>query len=114
MVMFTFSVFDRESYFGQIWSKKLKLSVQGETRYLNLFKYAEFNGDVHFFCFWLKILFLGKFGPTSQNYQLKLKFGIYTNSNMQSSMVVPIFSVFDWKYPFWANLFQKVKIISLS
>ena len=37
--------------FGQIWSKKLKLSVQGKTLYLNWFKYAEFNSDVHFFRF---------------------------------------------------------------
>ena len=37
--------------FGQIWSKKLKLSVQGKTLYLNKFKYAEFNRDVHFFVF---------------------------------------------------------------
>ena len=23
-------------------------------------------------------------------------------------------SVFDWKYPFWVNLVQKIKILSLS
>ena len=23
-------------------------------------------------------------------------------------------SVFDWKYPFWVNLVQKLKIVSLS
>ena len=68
----------------------------------------------HFLCFWPEIPFLGKFGPKNQNYQFKLKFGTYTNSNMQNSMVMFIFFVFDWKYPFWANLVQKVKIISLS
>ena len=54
--------------FGQIWSNKLKSSVQGETLDLNHFKYAEFNGDVHLFCFWVEIPFLGKFGPKNQNF----------------------------------------------
>ena len=62
----------------------------------------------------MKIPCLGKFGPKYQNYQFKLKFGTYTNSNMQNSMVMFIFFVFDRKYPFWANLVQKVKIISWS
>ena len=43
-----------------------------------------------------------------------LKFGTYTNSNMQNSMVMFTFSAFDWKYPFWANLVQNVKIVSLN
>ena len=50
---------------------------------------AEFNGGIHFFCFGLKTQFLGKFG------QFKLKFGTYTNSNMQNSMAVIIFSVLE-------------------
>ena len=29
-------------------------------------------------------------------------------------MVVFTFSVLDWKHPFWANLVQKIKIVSLS
>ena len=62
----------------------------------------------------MEIPFLGKFGSKNQNCQLKLKFGTYTNSNMQNSMVMFIYFVFDWKYPFWANLVQKIKIISWS
>ena len=58
--------------------------------------------------------FLGKFGPKNQNYQFKLKFVTWTNSNMQNSIGVFIFLVFDQKCRFWANLVQKVKIISLS
>ena len=92
----------------------MKLSVQGETLDLNYFKYAEFNGDVPFFCFWVEILFLGKFGPKNQNFYFKLKFGTHTNSNMQNSMVVFTFSVSEGKCSFWANLVQKVKIINLS
>ena len=33
---------------------------------------------------------------------------------MQNLMVVFIFSDLDWKYPFWANLVQKIKIVSSS
>ena len=32
---------------------------------------------------------------------------------MQNSLVMFIFSVLDWKYPCWANLVQKIKIVSL-
>ena len=53
----------RNALFGQIWSKKSKLSV--------------------------------------------------FNLNMQNSMAMFTFSAFDWKYPFWENLFQIVKIVSL-
>ena len=68
----------------------------------------------HFFCFWVEIPFLGKFGPKNQNYQLKLKFGTCTNSDIQNSMVIFTFSVFDRESTFWANLVQKIKIINLS
>ena len=59
------------------------------------------------FCFQLKMPFLGKFGPKTQNYQFKLKFCTQTNSNMQISIVMFTFSVFDLKYLFWENLVQK-------
>ena len=74
--------------FGQICSKKLKLSVQGETRYLNSFKYAELNSDVHFFRFQPEISCLGQFGPKNQNSQLKVKLDTQTNSNMQNLMML--------------------------
>ena len=62
----------------------------------------------------MEIPFLGKFGPKNQNSHFKLKFGTYSNSNMQTSMLMFVLSVFDWKYPFWVNLVQKVKIMSWS
>ena len=68
--------------------------------YLGQFEYAEFNGDVHFFCFGPEILFLGKFDPNDQNCQFEFKFGTYTNMNMQNTMVVFTFSIFDRKYLF--------------
>ena len=52
--------------FRQIWSKKSKLSVEAEIWYLHSFEYAEFNCGVHFFCFWVEMLFLGKFGPKDE------------------------------------------------
>ena len=58
--------------------------------------------------------FLGKFGPKNQNCQFQLKFGTQTNSNMQNSMALLTLSVLDWKHPFWVNLFQEIKIVSLS
>ena len=35
-----------------------------------------------------------------------LKFVAETNSNMQNSVLMFTFSIFDRKYPFWANLLQ--------
>ena len=37
------------------------------------------------------------FGPKNQNVKFKLKFGTYTNSNMQNSMALFTFSVLDMK-----------------
>ena len=49
-------------------------------------------------------LFLGKFGPKNQNCQFKLKFGTQTNLNMQDSVIMFVFFVFDQKYPFMRKL----------
>ena len=73
--------------------------MKAEIWYLDLIKYAEFNGDVHVFRFRPKITFLGKFGHKIQNC-FKVRFGTKTNSNMQNSMVMFTFSVFNQKYFF--------------
>ena len=54
------------------------------------------------FCLRLEIHFMGKYGPKSQNFLFKVKFGININSNMRISTVMSIFSVadVDEKYPF--------------
>ena len=50
-----------------------------------------------------------------QNSKLfKVKFAIKTNSNVWNWMMMFSFSVFDLKYPYWPNLVQKIKIISLK
>ena len=77
-------------------------------------EYAEFSGYIHFFRFRPQIPFLGKFIPKNQNCQLILKFGTWTNSNMQNSVAMFYFSVFYWNDPFWANLVQLIKIVRLN
>ena len=54
------------------------------------------------------------FFPKRKNCQFKQKFGTQTNLNMQNSMVLFTFLVFDQKYPFWGNLIQKKQKLSLS
>ena len=78
------------------------------------FEYVEFSSYVHFFRYRRQIPFLGKFGPKNRNCQFILKFGTWTNSNMQNSMATFNFSAFYWNYPFWANLVQLIKIVRLS
>ena len=112
IMLFSFLFLSGNTLFGQILSKKSKLSVESEIWQLDYFEYAEFSDAAHFFCFSVEIPFLAKFGPQNQNSRFKLKFGTYTNSNMQNSMVMFIYFVFDDKQPFWANLVQNIKIIS--
>ena len=57
--------------------------------------------------------FLGKFCPKCQNCHFMRKYRTYTNSCMESSMMLFSFFVFEWKYSFWANLVQKIKIVTL-
>ena len=52
---------------------------------------------ITFFSFSQEMHFLGKLGPKNQNCQFKLKFGTKTNSNMQNSIAMFTFSVFDWE-----------------
>ena len=59
-----------------------------------------------------KTLF-GQVWSKNQNRQFKLKFGTKTKLNMQNSMMMLTLSV-DHKYPSWANLVQKITIVSLS
>ena len=45
-----------------------------------------------------------KFGPRNQNCWFKLKSFVWTNSNIQNSVVVFTFLILGWECPFWANL----------
>ena len=75
-------------FLEQIWSKKSKLSLYAQILVPTLIRICRTHWCDSLFCFWLEIPFLGKFGPKSQNSRFKLKFGTYTNSNMQNSMVM--------------------------
>ena len=123
MVMFNFLGFEWKYTFWANLVQQIKNvtltwnlvpTLKAEIWYLLELEHAEFNGDVYSSCFWLEIPFLGKFAPKNHSCHFKLKFGTYTNSNMQNSMVMFIFFVFDRKYPFWANLVQNIKIATLT
>ena len=58
------------------------------------FEYADFSGCVHFFRFRQQIPFLGKFSQKNPNCQSILKFGTWTNSNMQIQWRCSIFLLF--------------------
>ena len=59
-------------FFGHIWSTKSKLPVQDKIGFPDQFKYAEFDGNAHFFCFGPETPFLGIPDPKiSELYQIK-------------------------------------------
>ena len=99
-----FSVFERKFPFWANWSTKNKIVSLSSNLVPRLIRICRFNSGIYFFRFWLKLPILCKFDPKKQNCQFKLKFGIWTNSNIQNSMVLVIFSVLDQKHPFWGNL----------
>ena len=70
-----FSMFFQSSFWQNL-SKKLKLSVEAEIRYLDLFEYSEFYGVVQFLCFIPKMLFFGRFDPKIQTCFFKVKFKV--------------------------------------
>ena len=95
--------------------RKLGLKNQNqkvEICYQDYFEYEEFNGDVHVFNFWPKIIFLKKHNSNFHNFPFQLKFVTENNSNMQNSMVLFIFLCLDWKFSLWVNLIQKMKIVT--
>ena len=53
---------------------------------------------------------VGRSGQKDQNCQFKLKFGTKTNLNMQNSMMMFTFPVFDWKYLFGQIWSKKSKL----
>ena len=57
-----------------------------------------------------QIPFLGKAGSTIQNCLFKAKLVTETNLNMQNSMVMLTFSVFDWVTSFWQTWSKKSKL----
>ena len=112
-MVLTFPLSTGNTLFGQICSKKSKLF---KVKFGTLTNSSMQNSlmMLTFLFFWPEIKFLGKFGPKNQNCQFRLKFGTQSDSNLQNLIVKFAFSVFNWIYPFWANLVQKIKIVSFS
>ena len=108
-----FPFLTRNTLFGNL-VKKYQIVSLSWNLVPRLTQYAEFNGGVHFIRYRLEIPFCTNLFQKNQNCQFTLKFGIYSNSNMQNSVVVFTFSVLDQKYHFGATLVQKIKIVSLS
>ena len=67
---------------------------------------------VYILRFFMKIPFLEKFCSKRQNCHFKLKFGTRTNSDMQNSLVMFTFSVFDWKYFIAQICSKKLKLLA--
>ena len=110
MMLFTFFLFNRKYPFlckfgpkNQNYQFKLKFDTFTNSNMQNSMMLFTF------FCFGTELIFLGKFGPKNQNCQFKVKLDTQTNSNMENSMMLFTFFIFDQKYPFWANLIQKIK-----
>ena len=106
-----FSLRPETPFLGKFDAKNQNCQSNLKFSYPDQFEYGEFISDVHFFCFRPEISFLGKFVSKSkkQNYQFELKFGKYTNLNMQNSTVVFTFSIFVRKYLFWGKIGPKNK-----
>ena len=113
MVKLTFSVFDWKHRLLQIRSKKIETVNFSGNFAESLIRICRIQWCCSSFSFSTEIPFLRKFGPENENYQSKLKFVTWTNLNMQKSVMLFSFFDFGWKFNFWANLVQKVKIFSL-
>ena len=75
-----------------------------------VFTFSIFNKKQSFLVTLVETPFLGKFDPKNQNFLFKLKFGTRTNSDIQNSLVMFTFSVFDWKYFLGQICSKKLKL----
>ena len=88
MAMFIFSAFRWDYPFWANLVQLIKIVRLSWNLVPRLIRICKINVMVHLIYFRLKIPFFGKFGPKYQNCQFILKFGTWTNSNMQNSMVM--------------------------
>ena len=114
MMLFTFFVFEWKYPFWANLVQKVKIISWSWNLVARLIWICRIQWCCSLFLFLSGNTLFGQIWSKNQNCHFKLKFGTYSNSNMQNSMVMFILSVFDWKYPFWANLVQKIKIVTLS
>ena len=113
MVIFILFVLDWKYHFWTNMVQKIKIVSLSWNLGPLLIRICTIQWLCSLFCFRPQTPFLGKFGPKSKSCQFKLKFGTWTNSNMQNSMVVFTFSVSDKKHPFWSTKVNEVGLLSL-
>ena len=100
-----FLFLDRKYPFWPNLFQKIKIVDLSWNLVFRLVRICSIHGGVHFFCFRLGIPFLSKFGQKKLNCQFQQKFDIYANSNLQNSVAMFTFSIFDRKYPFKLKFF---------
>ena len=116
MVMFTFIYFQLEISFWTTFISKFKIICLSWNLLQRLTLICRIQWWSSLFLFQTSKPILSKFGLKNQFFQFKLKHGPKTNLIyiIWYVIFIFIFSVLDQKYHFWANLYQKIKIISLS
>ena len=112
MVVLTFSVSEWKYPFWANLVQKISIISLSWNLVPTLVRICRIQWRCSLFLFLSGNTLFRKIWSKNQYHQLKLKFGTLTNSNMQNSVVMFIFFVFDRAYAFWANLVQKLKIVS--
>ena len=112
MVMFIFSLFDQKYPFSTNLIQKFKIISWSWNLVPTLIPTCRIQWWDSLLLFLIGNTLFEQIRSKKSKLSVELKFGTYTNSNMQNSMV--IFTFFDRKYPFWANFVQKVRLISWS
>ena len=114
VMLFTFFAFEWKYPFWENLVQKVKMIGWIWNLVARLIRICRIQWWCSLFLFFCGNTFFGQIWSKNQNSHFKLKLGTSNNSNMQNSMVMFISFVFDPKYPFGANLVQKVKIMSWS
>ena len=104
-----FFVFVRKFPFWANLVKKIKIVSLSENLVPRLTRLCRIQWWCLLFPFLTGIIPFGLIWSKKTKLSLRLNFGICTNLNMQNSMVMFTFSIFDRNYPFWINLVQKNK-----
>ena len=108
--------YDKQDFFYPFWvnlAKKIKIVCLRWNSASRLIRKCWIRWWCLLFLLWTKnTLFQQIWSKKSKLFNMKL--GIYTNSNMLNLLVMFTFSVLERKYPFWANLVQKDKIVCLQ
>ena len=107
MVMFIFFVFDRKYPFWANFAQKVKIISWNWNLVARLIRIWRIQWWCSFFLFLIGNTLFGQIWSKKSNYQLKLKFGSQTNSNMQNSMMLFTFFCFWVEIPFLGKFGSK-------